>query len=60
MGCLVKKDEGARVQKRINTQHSLAQEEKEVINILICPKKKKATYMSSTHITNYAITTFCS
>lgn len=41
MTCLVKKDEGARVQKRINTERSLAQEEKEVINILTCPKKKK-------------------
>lgn len=60
MTCRVKKDEGARVQKRINTQCSLAQEEKEVINILTCPKKKKkeeekATYTSILLITNYAI-----
>lgn len=41
MTCQVKKDEGARVQKRINTQRSLAREEKEVINILRCPKKKE-------------------
>lgn len=41
MTCQVKKDEGARVQKRINTQRSLAREEKEVINILRCPKKKR-------------------
>lgn len=64
MTCLVKKDEGARVQKRINTERSLAQEEKEVINILTCPKKKKkkerVTYTSIAFITNYTITTFCS
>jgi len=41
MTCRVKKDEGARVQKRINTQRSLAQKEKEAINILTCPEKKK-------------------
>jgi len=52
MGCLVKKDEGARVQKRINTQHSLAQEEKEVINILICPKKKKKSNLHEYHAYN--------
>lgn len=61
MTCQVKKDEGARVQKRINTQRSLAREEKEVINILRCPKKKerkkggKATYTSLVLITNYTI-----
>lgn len=62
MTCLVKNDEGARVQKRINTERSLAQEEKEVINILTCPKKKKerVTYTSIAFITNYTITTFCS
>lgn len=63
MTCRVKKDERARVQKRINTQRSLAQEEKEVINILTCPKKKKkekATYTSIVLITNYTIMSLCS